>query len=124
MLGIYGWLHMHVLNLSVIVIGVYLAYTACQSQSRLLYENSYTIIREKMLSNNMVRPLILYTVDSETRITELIHCMTGRKTAGFLVETDERSTEYISEQQVCSELLSDPASTIGGIVKNRNKICI
>jgi len=124
LLGIYGWITLGILNLSILVIGGYLVYAAWQSGTRMLLENRYAIIQEKLSCEGKIRQLRIYAVKPKTKALELLRYLAQPHATGFLVEESEGNAAYIGEEQVCMGLLEDADIIVGEVLKNRIKMHI
>lgn len=108
------------LNCSLVVIGIYLIGCAWISKEALIYENTYTVIKERQEKNHGIQKARIWMVDADTRLHELIPVICGSEASVFILKTDQREL-LIQESVVLSGMLADPTMTIKDAAqKHRN----
>lgn len=111
-LAIYGALRWGMLNLSLMIVGGYLALSAVRSRDALLTENLYAVLHERSRASGQVVPVRLYRVESDTPLYALVPPMARARACAFLLKTEGRDV-LLSERAVRARLLEDPSMPIG-----------
>ena len=110
--AVYGAIQYGCLNCSILIVGLYLAYCAWICRSQMTIENLYAIIQEKMDDTRQLRPIKLYQVTEEIRLTRLVPLLAGSYLCEFICTMKE--TEYrITEKELCKKLLEQPFLSVG-----------
>jgi len=113
--AIYGVCVHAVLNLSLVFVGFYMIFCACQSARAALTENTYAIIQERMQMQQGVRPVRLYRISKDARLCDLLIDIVSRANrfdVEFLFENDRFEACRISDQMLCRLFLETPSATI------------
>ena len=113
-LSAFGYARYGLLNLSALIVGVYLIISAMRSRAALLTENLYAVVHERSARPRSMRRVQLYHVPQDVPLCSLLDAIERCDASGFLVAsgTGER---YLSEARVLTALLADPLQSIGEI---------
>lgn len=111
-LAIYGALRWGMLNLSLMIVGGYLALSAVRCRDALLTENLYAVLHERSRASGQAVPVRLYRVKSDTPLFVLVPLMARAQACAFLLESEGRDV-LLSERAVRARLLEDPSRPIG-----------
>ena len=111
-LAIYGALRWGMLNLSLLIVGGYLALSAVRSRDALLTENLYAVLHERPRASHEAVPVRIYRVRSDTPLFALVPSLAKARACAFLLETEEGDV-LLSEWAVRARLLEDPSMSIG-----------
>lgn len=113
-LAAYGALTLGVLNLSLVIVGLYLAVCAAKSRDALLSENLYAVVHERLrpLSASCT-PAELLRVDGGTPLYTLLPRMARTRACILAVESGEGPPVLLGEACVLRALLESPARTAG-----------
>lgn len=115
-LGLYGAMTLHVVNVSALIVGGYLAACALQSRESLLAENVYALVQERTQARPAAAAARVYAVAENTPLCRLIDPI-GRCPSALLCVQTERGLRFVSEGDVLLRLLEAPQETIGTLVR-------
>lgn len=107
----YGLATMGRLNISLAMIGCYMAIYAVRSRKTMLAQNLYAVVQERSVAPEQIRMLRLYRVPPDVRIQALLDPMERAECAAFLFE-DERGIHTVSEGELCRMMLENPCQTL------------
>lgn len=111
LLALYGFSVLGQLNLSLVLIGGYIAVCACVSRDVLLAQNLYAVIQERMDAKDAIRSLRLYCAPGTTTLSALLPYMEHAECAAF-VFSDATGEHTVNERMVCRLMLKDPTMTL------------
>jgi len=122
-LAYYGWMQFKQLNLSLVIIGVYVIFMAYVERTRIFVENAYTVIQEKRNDRRPIRRIKMYRVAPETAILELMHLIADANESVFLMEYESQQ-RILYESDIQYLMINSPYATIGKAVKDRNLLSL
>lgn len=115
-LAIYGAARLHLLNLSLVIIGGYLILCAWQSRASMLADNLYTVVQERSHTSGQIRRAALYAVAPDVHLHALLDPMERAAAVVFMYE-DAMGRHLISEKQICRALMQNPSATISQVME-------
>lgn len=121
-LSAYGLFFRQTLNCSLLIVSVYLIFSAGQSQKALLAENVCTLIHERLTSQVRIRRIEGYQVSSDTPLYELIPYLKTDAHISFFFLENELNRE-LPEYAFCQNLLSSPSATVKEAYLNHTSYC-
>jgi len=107
LLALYGAVTMGILNLSVVVVGGYLACCACKSRSQIMMENLYAVVEETNRKKDSIIPLKVYAVPGNTSLIRLVPFLSGSCACEFVFSLGARE-HRISEEMLRRLILEKP----------------
>ena len=110
---VYGLIDAQFVNCSLLLISVYLMYSAAQCKKMLYAENLYALVHEQLYPAQSCRRLYLYQVAPHTRLLDLLPLLKQGICVNFLFIDEGEHTRELNEAQFCRALLISPASTVG-----------
>lgn len=119
-LGVYGMICMKVLNLSLLIVGGYLAVYAAASGRVLLAENLYAVIQERGIPARRTERMQLYHTYASVRLLELVEPMTRSGAVAFIYE-DELGEHWVGERRLCRALLEAPNAQLWEIASGKGE---
>ena len=111
-LGLYGALHMGMLNVSVLIVGAYLMVCAAASRRTLLSENLYAVIQERQERPRRIARMRLYAVPEAARLISLVEPIERSGASLFCVEDAHGGRRFFSDGDVLDALLARPHATV------------
>lgn len=111
-MAILGALRWGMLNLSLMIVGGYLALSAVRSRDALLTENLYAVVHERSRASVQAVPVRLYRVGSDTPLFALLPSMARSRACAFLLEIEKKEI-LLSERVVRTMLLENPSMPVG-----------
>ena len=115
-LSAFGYARYGLLNLSALIVGLYLIVSALRSRAVLLAENLYAVVHERGARPLAIRRMQLYLTPKDAPLCSLLDAVERSDASGFLVPT-QTGERYLSEDRVLTALLSDPLRPIGEIAE-------
>lgn len=113
-LSVFGYAQYGLLNISAMIVGVYLIVSAMRSRASLLTENLYAVVHERSGRARATRRVQFYVTPRDTPLCTLVDAIERCEASGFLVMAKE-GERYLSEERVLTALLADPMRPIGEI---------
>ena len=110
-LGIYGAVHLGMLNVSLLIVGAYLLICAATSRRTLLAENLYAVIQERQERPRRIARMHLYTVPQTARLITLVEPIERSGASLFCVEDAQGKRRFFTDSQVLAALLARPQTT-------------
>ena len=111
-LTVYGLITTRLFNCTLILISIYLIFSATQCKKTMYAENFYSLVFEQMRSSSLPKHVYHYLVDPQTRLLDLLPLLKQENYAYFLFDYGKEQNCTINETQYCQALLTSPASTI------------
>lgn len=106
--AVYGFAKYRILNISMIIVGLFLAQHANNRQKSLRAENLYVILQEQMEQDSVKgKPVRFFEVSSCLPLYAVIPFMTARTASVFIIQ-DKEQICFISASKVCSAMLRNP----------------
>lgn len=120
-IGIAGAVRFGILNISLPIIGVYIAAKAITCGKQMLCDKYYTVISELCFSDDKkTRPMNLIYARSDLPLVSLVPCLSSNRRTGFVFET-KSGCVILSDAVICDALLRlDSDATIHDVVPLRN----
>ena len=112
--ALYGLVSHGILNCSLMIIGVYMTFSAYLSGTALIYENAFAIIRERRISSDQIQKTQCYSAGVNTRVIDLVPII-SRVPAALIILRDENKLRIIPDQTLFSAILKTPSATLGEI---------
>ena len=107
-LSLFGLAMYGKINLTLIVIGIYVFCYAVCSKEALFAQNIYSIVCEQCEQNRTLLKAACFLVNENEKICSLIPYLNKMRGTVFLIERDEGNLALIGEKQVCRALLDSP----------------
>lgn len=122
--AIYGAVKLGVVNLSVLIVGLYIIALAIRSRDTMLTENLYAVVQERWDRKTPIQATRVYSVQADTGVFELLGLIERSKASVFIFE-DTSGRHWIGERELLGALLQDlPDVTVAqaaGITGNKEK---
>ena len=119
LLSFYVFFKTQKLNLSLLMIGLYIITAAIRTKEVMISENAYVVIRERGKKRFSVERLALYRVNADTPILTLLPYMEKSGGSIFMLDNDPHFAA-LSDERIRSLLLSAPALTMEQAVQKEN----
>ena len=113
-LCVFGYVRYGLLNISAMIVGVYLIVSAMRSRASLLAENLYAVVHERSGRPRVTRRVQLYVTPGDAPLCTLLDAIERCDASAFLVTADGEE-RYLPEERVLTALLADPMRPIGEI---------
>lgn len=114
-IALYGASELGKLNVSLLLVGGYLAVYACRNRVMLLSENVYALLQERLSDREGPTAARVYCVRAETKLLSLLGILAGSRAIVFRV-----AGEWLDERQVVQTMLQNADATVGEALKNTN----
>lgn len=112
-LAVYGALLLGTLNLSLLIVGIYLTACAVRSRGLLLCENLYAVVHERLESQSPAcARTALLRVQGDTPLYALVSRMAATRACVLLLETRDSRPILLCETAVLRALLDNPAQSV------------
>ncbi len=117
--GVYGGVRYGIVNVSLLIVGMYLAVCAAKSRQTAAAENLYALAGERRMRD--VQRLALYRVSPDVPMHRLAGALAGREGAALLCET-EAGTVLVGEDELCRMMTRSPGAAVGEMIKESEKM--
>lgn len=114
-LSLYGTIEFGKINLSLLLVGGYLAVYAYRNRGIMFSENMYTLLQERQENGKTPTAVRVYRVDGKTELLALVGTLANNEAVVFRV-----GNIWLDDRQVISALLHDPNMTVEEALKKTN----
>lgn len=114
-----GLIRYGILNLSLLIVGLYVFCCAKESKGTLLAQNVYAILYERRAMNRLPARATLYQISGEEQLCNLTAYLCKAGEAVFFAEKEDGELCLIGSQQLCSAMLKDPCAQVKSIVEKQ-----
>ena len=112
MLAVIGTVLYDKINISLIIVGVYVFIYSGIEKKAMLIENQYTVLQEKVSNISSIVPAQLYLVHHTEPLLNLLQVFC-RKDAGVYVICGKASKYIMTEDKLIHAFLKNPCSSVG-----------
>lgn len=108
LLAVYAAARTGQINLSLLIVGIYLIVCAGKSRSAILTQNAFTVVQERLHASNGCRRLTMYAVPADAAVITLLPWIARAQSAAFLFKTPEGLHMLLDERAACRAMLDNP----------------
>ena len=109
------------LNISLIIVGLYVLFYAKQSKAEFLTQNMFGLLCEHMEKPKKTSKVICCWTFSEASLYSLIPYFLQGHASVFMLETEDGTIAMFSEKQLGKAILDAPLATVGSMLKKQEK---
>ena len=121
LLGVYGWAFFSTINLSVFIVGFYIAIYAWRGKESLLIENRYAVLQERQMCRSGAR-VTIRMVDRTTPLIDVIRWMDKKERLLFLSMDEHAAPLLIGERCVIQTMLQEPGADFSRIMEKGHSL--
>lgn len=113
-----GMLLYGTLNLTLLVVGVYVMHYARGCKGELLAQNVYAVVSERLHKRQTPSRVAVYMLNGDEQLYSLITWLCREEgTTAFLVRQEGRGYALLGEEQLCRALLAEPCAQVRHIIE-------
>ena len=120
-----GFVLYNILNISLIIVGVYLIRCARRSKDDMMAQNLYALIYETKASSSKQRRAEIYIMTGEENLYSLAGLLGKARVPLFMIEQNGRAPFMIQDTAILQALLDEPFQTLNDLreklIKSRRK---
>lgn len=117
LMAITGAFRYGTLNLSLIVVGLYIFLYAGRNRTQMLIQNAYAVIHECTARAEGIRKVTFFRVTADEQLYMLLPYLCKAKASVFLVESRNGDVAYTDDRTLCCSMLADPGQTIRDVIQ-------
>lgn len=115
-LGVIGGMRYGIVNVSLLIVGGYLAACAVKSRQTLAAENLYALASERGGRTRGMQRMMLYRAQADMPLYTLAGVLAGREGAALMMET-QTGAILMGEDAICALMMRYPGRTLGEIAQ-------
>jgi len=119
LVALIGFMRYGILNMTLLIVGLYVFFYAKESKGILLAQNMYTVLYERSTKNTLSFPAsaALCRISGEEQLCSLTACLCRAGETLFFVEKDDGRISFIGSHQLCSSILRKPGAQVNSIIE-------
>ena len=110
-----GFVLYNILNISLIIVGVYLIRCARRSRNDMMAQNLYALIYETKASSSRQRKAEIYIMTGNEKLYSLAGLLGKAKAPLFLIEQEGRAPFMIQDTTILQALLDEPFQALNDL---------